>query len=482
MSLDTMIADLEARRQVTLDDVKPLLERMDKGGELSRREDAAVKAKFRESDVLDERIEELKAQRDRQNRIAEARKAMGIGMEERGGRDGAHVSVTNEPMLYGEGAQVSYYRDLIYSSLPGHPASLEARDRLTQYGHEVNTEINLRSEVGRKAQNALRSMTQENRTGITSGGGATATAASGGAAFVSPLIFIDDYAPYRQFGRAFADRCNKQQLPDYGMELYLPAVTAPAGESYQTEADAVDESDPTFGYLSSTLTTIAGQVTVTQQLLDRAGPGFEFDKMIFDQLNRAYAPKVDDLVFTAALANAQTITWNGSYTITTASGSGGLYEKVAYGKNLLATTDGTVLNADTVAMTPARWNYTASFADADGRPLVVPGANGVFNSVTSGGGNAPFEGDTGYSIQGVPIITDNNLPPQGTTTSDQIIVANCSEIYLWESTPVQRVVPQTLASTLQCIVQVFGYAGVIARYPSGTAVITGTALTAPTFS
>jgi len=133
-------------------------------------------------------------------------------------------------------------------------------------------------------------------------------------------------------------------------------------------------------------------------------------------------------------------------------------------------------------MIPARWNYTASFADGQGRPLVVPGAAGPFNAITSGGANAPYEGETGYEIQGVPVITDNNIPMVGTTTTDQILVANCSEIYLWESEPVHRIVPQTLAGQLQSIVQMFGYVGCINRYPSGVATIQGTALSAPTFS
>lgn len=477
MSLDTMITELEARADVQSREVRALLEKSERG-ELSRRQKADLEVQMRGMDVYADRVAELKAQRDRKERISAAMQSAGVGVSETRSGD---MAVTHEPMVYGEGAQASYYRDLIHSSLPGHPASLESRDRLTEYGHQVTVEVNMRSDIGRKAENALRSLTQENRTGITTGGGATATAASGGAAFVSPLIFINDYAPYREYGRSFADACNSQDLPDYGMELYLPAVLGPAGVDSQTEGDSVDETDPTFGYLNSTLTTLAGEVTVSQQMLDRAGPDFEFDRMIFDQLNRDYAPKLDKLVLTAALANATSQTYNGSFAITSVSASGGLYGQIAQAKNSLETTEGTVLNANAVFMTPTRWNYIASFADGEGRPLVVPSAAGPFNAVTSGGGNAPFEGATGYEIQGVPISKDANIPNSGTTSNDQILVTDTREIYVWESQQVNRVIPQTLASTLQVIIQTYGYVGCIPRYQAGTVAINGSALAAPTF-
>jgi len=237
MSLDQMITDLEGRASVQGREVRALLDKSEKG-ELSRREKAHLEVEMRGMDAYADRIADLKAERDRKARIAEAIKAAGIGAvgtEARGRGDLANVSVTGEPTTYGIGSPNSYYKDLIYSSQPGHPVSFEARDRLTQWGHEVTVEVNLRSELGRAASRALSNLTRENRTGIATGGGATATAASGGAAFVSPAIVIPDYAAYRMFGRAVADRCSNQELPDYGMEIYLPAVQGPAGVSSQAE-------------------------------------------------------------------------------------------------------------------------------------------------------------------------------------------------------------------------------------------------------
>ena len=54
-------------------------------------------------------------------------------------------------------------------------------------------------------------------TAIGTEGGASATAPGEGSAFVTPVFEVGKYAPWREFGRAFADACAKEQLPPYGM-------------------------------------------------------------------------------------------------------------------------------------------------------------------------------------------------------------------------------------------------------------------------
>ena len=171
---------------------------------------------------------------------------------------------------------------------------------------------------------------------------------------MSPAIFLDPYAPCREAGRAFADQCHKQTLPDYGMQMYIPHLTGPAHPS-QTEGSAINETDPSFGYLNAPVVTLAGEVTVSQQLLDRAGPGFAFDRLIFDQLNRDYAPQWDTYVLNAALAAPTVQIWSpaGGFDLIAQNGTGGFYGQLVKAKAAIRTTAGTVLNPTHLFVTPS---------------------------------------------------------------------------------------------------------------------------------
>lgn len=456
-------------------------------------------------DEIDEELPKLAAAEQRARTLNEARSLIGATPIT------GDAQVTDEPMIYGinkdgEGSPNSYYADLIRVSTrsPLDPSYVGASKRLGVWAHQVEVEYAQGSKIGKAAGKQLREIFREQspeearqglleardrgRIGleqkaemraIGTGGGATASASGGGgAALVSPFIAMGDYAPYRQYGRAFADQCNMQTLPDYGMVIYIPHITGPAGIGQQTESAAVLETDPTAGYLSGSLVTLAGEVTVSQQLLDRAGPNFSYDRMIFDQLNRAYALQLDSYVLTQVLANATSQNWTGNnpgFDLVAASGSGGFYGQVSKAKASVRTTAGTVLDPSHLFLTDTRWEYIAAWADANGRPVVVPDYAGPYNAIGAGSadGAGVIEGRTGYRFNGLPVFTDQNIPSLGTTSEDQAIVSDMSENYLYEGMATSRVVPQTLVSNLQVILQMFAYVTVIPRYPAGTVSISG---------
>ena len=238
------------------------------------------------------------------------------------------------------------------------------------------------------------------------------------------------------------------------MEVYIPFVSGPAGVAQQnTENTGVQETDPTFGFKAGALTTQSGQVIVSQQLLDRSGPNFNFDTMIFDQLMRDYTPKVDTYALTQALAGAGSQPWTGSsgaFDLTTTSGAGGFYGQVSKAKAAIRTTAGTVLNASHIFVSPQIWEYIAATADSTGRPLVAPDYAGVFNAAAAGSndGDVGIEGVTGYRLAGLPVYTDGNIPSIGTTSESQAIVGDLAEVYVYEGNVVPRVIPQTYANQL----------------------------------
>jgi hypothetical protein len=328
----------------------------------------------------------------------------------------------------------------------------------------------------------------EFRTGATTGGGATASASGGGgAAFVIPIFYESQYAPFREPGRAFADACNQRPLPPYGMTVYVPAVQSAAQVATQNpEGAGIAEQDPSAGFIAGGLITTAGQVTVTQQLLDRAGPNVQYDQIMFDQLRRDYAPKWDTYVLTQALATAGTSagTFTGSWAFAAAPGTASFASKVAGCINAIETTSGTVMSPTDIFVRPTRWNFIESVGalDSTTRSLVIPAANGPFNAAVSQNqtGYVGYEGNTGYKLFGLPVSKDLNIPTPG-TGADQAIIGNLDEVWAFEGPLVPRVVPQTLAPNLAVLLQLYSYGTTIVRYPSAVQTVSGTGMASITF-
>ena len=494
----------EAAYRTYVDDTKVVM-RADSRTELNEVEVARRSELKDELDTYEVRILEVNAAVVREREIAEARANIGL--------DFTTLTVGEEVRTYGEDSPNSYFADLVrVSPLMACNDKEGAAIRLAQHATEVSAEINahptgelakrarhtvkehLRGASGATVESALKVLrvradrvTSEVRTGMDTG-------STSGGSFVTPQYFVSDYAAFRQFdARAFIDQSNKQPLPDYGMTVYIPSLSGPAGVSAQSNQNSgIQEEDPTAGYLSNDLTTNAGQVTVSQQLLDRAGPNFAFDKMVFDQLNRAYNVTADSYVLVQALANAGAITATTAGAAgapapatSTLTGIGYVQNKVAQAKAATVDASGTHLPATHVYFIPERWENLSSSTDVNGRNLVTPDYLGIFASVAAGGTGMPVvEGASGHRLQGLPVFEDGNIPfgNAPTNTQDQAIVAHMPEVWTFEGALTPRVVPQTFAQNLSVLLQLFAYITVIVRYPLAVQSITGAAFAIGTSS
>ncbi len=439
---------------------------------------------------LDRRIEEAEKDAKRDAKVVQARGRL-LGAD--ASADGSKVHVRNEPMTYGPDSPNSYVADFVRATGYGgqRPPSPEALQRLNKWGLEVEAEVRSGSKIGRRAMSVIREGLRDRGEAdsrlafqniMEARSGMDTTSNSGGS-FVTPQYFVSDYAPYREFGRIFLGAANVMPLPDYGMTVYLPQVNTAAGVAAQVgQNQGIDEQDPNADYLSANLNTLAGEVTVSQQLLDRAGPNFAYDKMIFDQLNRAYNQQADTFALTQALAGAGTVSYTTAWQITSTTGTtSSLYSKVAQAKAATVDAAGVVLPATHLFAEPVRWEYITAFGDTVGRPLIVPDYAGVFNAVAACGDGTPIaEGDTGMKLLGLKVMEDGNIPAPASGT-DQIIVAHMPEVWVWEGAQVPRVIPQTYAQNLSVLLQTYAYIAVIVRYPLAVQAISGTAFATPTF-
>lgn len=502
--MSKLLKELLEKRDALCSDLESLTKAVEaEGRDLNSDEEKRSRKLLRKLDELDGRIAEEQRSAARQRMLAEARSFV----QTQDGTTTATVAVQSEPRVYGEDSPHSWWADQIAVQIrsPLDAVRQTAEGRLMEWSHQVEREIAHGTKEGRRAEAQVRERYREDglsrqmimearergrasleskaeQRAITTGGGTTVSAAGGGgAAFVTPVILIADYAPWREFGRAFADQCHKEPLPDYGMEVYIPQVTGRAGVATQTEGTAPAEVDPTFGFISGGLITKEGNVTVTQQQVDRTGPGFSFDRMVFDQLNRDYAPQLDSYVLSQALANAQSQVWAGNagtFVLNAASGAGGFYGQVSKAKASIRTTAGTVMNPTHLFLVPTRYEYIAAWADAQGRALVVPDYAGPFNALgNAGNGDAGIEGATGTRFNGLPVFHDANIPTPA-TGADQAIVGALDEVWLFEGPPVHRVLPQTVGQNLQIILQLYRYVVALVRYPSAIVSISGTGMSA----
>lgn len=430
------------------------------------------KAELNEKVVkLSDRIEEVDAEEIRTAKVnaARARITLPVG-------DGV---VRSELGTYGPGTGHSYFADMCWATIPGDSHFREAQERQDKYGREVIRDAVNDSAVRAKAIKLTREHYRkdgENRSrelvSALESRAMDTTGASGGS-FVTPQYLVSDYAPYRQFGRVFINDANMQSLPDYGMTVYLPAVQNAAGVGSQNQNSGVTETDPTAGYLSSNLTTEAGQVTISQQLLDRAGPGVEFDKIVFDQLQRAYNFAINAAVLVAATANSGVVT-DASTGSTGADIMQDVYSDLAQAQMQMETSAGVVMSPTNFYMNSTQWAWLQSQLDSNGRALIVPSYAGPFNAVAAalaGKDITAPEGQTGYEMQSLPVSKDNGIAASGSNA--QLVVAHMPEVWVWEGDLIPRTIPQTFAQNLSILLQVYAYWTCIVRYPKAVQVISG---------
>ncbi len=360
--LDTLFETRDAAEQAYESFISPILAA---NRDLTEDEETRVAALKTDVERVESRILEVERDVERASLVNEARQRLGTAQE-------ASIRVT-EARTYGPGSRNSYFADHCRASNPGFPGHAAAVERLSQHGREVAGEMrDPNSAEGQRAARTIRNRSRGERSeqveievdraahfaeqGLEMRAGMNTSVTSGGS-FVTPQYFVSDYAPYRMFDRIFADAANKMPLPDYGMTIYVPAVNTAAGVAAQIgENQGITETDPDAGYLSVGLTTNAGQVTVSQQLLDRAGPDFNFDVMIFDQLRRSYNSTLDAYCITQALANAGTIAFTSGDLVAT---TGGYFGLVGQAKAAMVDAQGTVLPATHAFLQPVNFEFFA---------------------------------------------------------------------------------------------------------------------------
>ena len=409
--------------------------------ELTPEQDAEIAVALDEVRSLDEQIATHSELENRSAEAAELRK------ENKFDAVVAPAVVKSEARTYSPKSEASFVADAYAAQFNNDFA---AKDRLARHMNEEKIE--------------RRDVTSANFAGL-----------------VVPQFLTDLAAPFSRAGRPFLDVARKHQLPDAGLVISISKVTTGSTTAVQTEGAAVSETNMDDTKLDVSVVTVAGQQNVSRQALER---GTGIDSLVMADLVSAYNTNLDSLnVTTSATSLTNVITQVVTYTDASPTVAE-LYPKILDGVQRIQTNY--FGGPNFILMHPRRLAYILAAVDSSNRPLAVPTAQGPNNAFATGSGSVVY-GNSGYTIAGLPVITDANVTTTNGvgTNEDVIIIGNTQEAHLWEQgdgSPMMLRFEQPKGAELDVQMIVYGYSAFTAnRYPNAFAMIGGTGLVTPTF-
>lgn len=404
----------------------------------------------------------------------------------------AHVNGTG-PLTYSEdNPENSFIRDLYMAASPQLQGWEGAKERLHRHQAEMDNirKSALPSSKEGRATRAYNKEYERFKGSPAYRDVSTGTASMGD--FAPPLFFLPEYGPFRTYGRTLVDALKSFPMPDTGMVFNVPVITQPTQAENQTtstqgagENTTISTRDMTSAYQSGSLQTIVDNLLVSQQYLDRVGPGVDGDMIARDDQTRQMNRLVNLYGWQALFATPGIGTTNfpvpGSDTSFNAEVSN-FRHAIGGAKAKLSTTDGTVAYPTHYFSDPTLWEQVESSYDSQGRLLVVP--QGVaFNPMAFGDNTNVPEGYTGYHFASVPSFKDeamwiqwngNGSASSGFTNDHPALIADLSIAAIWmEGAPVIRVLPQPYASTLTVLIQQYKYCAFVPIYPAAMQLVFG---------
>jgi HK97 family phage major capsid protein len=409
--------------------------------ELSPEQDAEIVSALEEVRSLDEQIATHSELEKRSAEAAELRK------EKKFDAAVAPAVVKSEARTYSPKAETSFIADAYSAQFNNDYA---AKERLARHMNEEKIE--------------RRDVTSTNFAGL-----------------VVPQFLTELAAPFARAGRPFLDAVRKHQLPDQGLVISISKVTTGSATAAQNEGAAVQETNMDDTKLDINIRTVAGQQNVSRQAIER---GTNIDSLVMADLVSAYHTNLDNLYVAQLRTDVAT---NGNVVAYTDASPTvpELYPKVLDAIQKIQTNF--FAGPNFILMHPRRLAFILAAVDGQNRPLAVPVPNFNGQPAFASGNGAPIYGNSGYTMIGLPIITDANVSvTEGPNNNeDNIYIGSTQEAHLWEQgsgEPMMLRFEQPKASELDVTMIVYGYSAFTAnRYPKAFSIIDGTGLVTPTF-
>lgn len=419
----------------------------------------ALNARF---DTEQADVERCKTEKERLERIIEARD--NSPLPELEVRSAQPNGTTKEEPTYRPDKRESFFNDILAS----RNGSTEARDRLDRNRQEAVAyyrELSVKTGINHLQGEAYRDM---------------ANASTTGGDFV-PTIYLNSLWVHPSIaGRPFADALPKYPLPDTGTTLSLPSLSSGVTMAGRADAGTVSETDGVTAGITHDVNEIAGQVDIGRIVAYRSDPGL--DMVIGQTLVRRYNGALDTYCLSGTGtapqhfgiravvgANATAYT-DGSPTVAE------FYPKLFSAASDIATNRKSEVKADAIVLHPRRAAWLASGLSST-FPLFQQG-----NLMQAAGTQ-----DNGFvnSFAGLRVIEDANVGvTYGVATNeDEVYLVALEDFYLAEGPLLSRVFEDVGSGTGVVRFQMWSYSSFLSkRYPKSISIISGTGLTAPTFS
>jgi hypothetical protein len=372
------------------------------------------------------------------------------------------VAVRSEPRTYApERTDRSFFQDLALAAVPSAPGNRQASERLTRHAGEVDVEVRAGTPEGRNALRIQRQHQREERVG------ATTTTIAG---FTTPQYLLDLWVAYRTPYRSFIDSTQIVPIPDVGMQVNVPSFSSGTPTSYFSENSGIDQNSPSGTNFQQSVIAMAGSVTLSQQLHDRAGmDGWTFDRFVLEQLKVSIDSQTDSYIISSVLSGitASSVT-SSSFSIAN------FYKNVSQAREQLSDTAGTRLKATHIFSTTDIFSYITEQLDSSLRPIITPEWSAMPWAGLMAKGDTAGDGWSGHILPGnIAWFLDDNIPATGSNT--QLIVSRPNTVVSFEGDPIPWSYPETRATTLSVVVGMRKYLAVGPRFPNAHAVITGNA-------
>jgi HK97 family phage major capsid protein len=432
-----LLADAEDRLNTALAERRRITKTVEKSGRqtFNDREEAQFNAVSGLIKELRDRVGELRENVDRHADLSSTADRI-FSASQAGGRSERQYRAESRVYNRHTAAQGrSFWRDLVLHKT-GDDATGEARARLNEHAAEF-------------------------RTGLTTTGD--------GSSF-SPPVYLEEL----WIEAAVASKPFVASIPQYdaprGHTINVPKITAPAPVAVQNpELSTVENSDQTDEFLSTILTTIAGQQTVSRQLLDQSA--IDVDSIIFKGLSQSWAAQQDyQALFGSGssgqytgIANLSGITQIGWAGNTIANIYTGLTTaiKLHWQNRFLA--------PDTVLVHPNTAAEWLNKLDTTNRPLFVPTDQGAFNAMGIVD-SLDAQGPIG-KILGLNLVLDPNIT--SANGAESVFVFRSDDIMFFTSGMRAQVHQDRYADQLAVLLSLWSYDGLIARYPNAIIELTG---------
>ena len=392
-------------------------------------------------------------------------------------------------MTYGPAnPENSYYRDLLMAAQPnGH----NARARLQAHANEVQKEAEFQP-TSVRGKVAVRSLREANRGG---GESRAVSTQSGSDAALTPPIYLEttDLTHWRTFGRTFIDKSRSYPMPSSGMTFNVPKITTAPTSANQTQAsgtqgnnenNSVSTTDFVSSWQSGVLQTIVANNNVSQQFMDRIAPGLEGDVFTYTEQQGQVNKSMDQYALGVILGSGDTpLSGVGVQTYTDSAFTAAKFkQKVHRAKAAVRDTDGTIGYPDSFIADASLWEEIEGAYDTANRPLVVP-REVALNPIAVGDNTTNPEGFTGFSFAGVDALIDHNLwilwntaSVGGSASAQHVgLLGDLQRAGFWlEGSPVNRVLPQPNAASLEVLIQTYVYCAYVVVWPAALQLIYGT--------